>query len=114
MAQELMERLNEARSKADEIDRERSRLTGQNDNEKKRLAELEETCKEKFNCDVGGLADLIEQAEKDADKTLIEAEQVLGLREGAVATATPVETEVPEQDESEDDALPPDEDGLPI
>ena len=92
---ELTARLTKAREKADDVDRERSRLTGENDNQKKQLTELGTSCKQDFECGIDDLADLIEQAEQEATKTLTDAETVLGLR-GAEAqpvagVAAPVE-----------------------
>ena len=77
--QELMKRLEVARNRADELEKEKSRLTGELEATKKRLGELENKCKEEFDCDVKELPGFIKQLEDEAEKSLKNAEGVLGM-----------------------------------
>ena len=110
MAQQVeaqMQRLNAARTRAQELTQEKSRITGEVNALKKRQAELEKRSKDEFECKVEELPALMEQLEKDAEASLANAEVMLGLREGQ-PIAAPTQSE-----ESEDEPIP-DDDGLGI
>jgi len=88
------------RQKAEELSREKSRLMGELDSMRKRLAEEEEKCKKDFNCDVKELPEIINKLKSEAESCLSKAECMLGLRDDIVIEENP-------KQESKDD-----EDGL--
>jgi hypothetical protein len=61
------------------MEREKSRLTGELAATKKRLGELETKCQEEFDCKVTALPGFIKQLEEEAEKSLKNAESVLGM-----------------------------------
>ena len=75
-----MKRLEAARAKADALSKEKSRLTGELDSHKKRLEEIEKRCKDEFSCEIDQLPEMIVAMESEAEKSLLEAEVILGLR----------------------------------
>ena len=107
--QELMKRLEAARTKADEMEREKSRLTGELEATKKRLGELETKCSEEFDCEITALPGFIKQLEEEAEKSLKNAENVLGMGEDEPAKPDAIpdeqEDDEPEQEEDEDALL---------
>ena len=74
-----VQRLNAARSKAQQVVAEGSRLEGVLASAKKRKEELEVQCQEKFSCPVSGLGELISEFENVATKELASAESILGI-----------------------------------
>lgn len=80
--QEQMDRLNAVRKKAEDVDREKSRISGELGSHKKRQGELAKKCKDEFDCKVEELPELVKDLEEQAEKSLQQAEVVLGLREG--------------------------------
>ena len=78
---EQVKKLNELRSKTEELSREKSRLTGELDSHKKRLAELEKKCKAEFDCTIEELPNVAAGLESQAAEFIAEAEAILGLRE---------------------------------
>jgi phosphoglycerate-specific signal transduction histidine kinase len=110
--QKQVERLNVARSRAQELTQEKSRISGELNALKKREAELEKRCKEELDCAVSELPALMKQLEQEAEKSLANAEKVLGLRDGVPEPAGG------ESDDSvapiEDDEPIPDDDGLGV
>ena len=67
------------------MEREKSRLTGELEATKKRLGELETKCSEEFDCKVTALPGFIKQLEEEAEKSLKNAESVLGLNDSEPA-----------------------------
>ena len=122
--QEQMERLNAVRKKAEEVDREKSRISGELGTHKKRQQELSKKCKDEFECDIDELPKLVEGLNKQAEESLQQAEIVLGMREGTVksekkpekkAAEKPVSKPEPKKSEIEealDEEMDEDVDGL--
>ncbi len=79
-----LQRLNQARQKAEELSKEKSRLEGELDSHRKRLVEEEEKCLKEFECGVGELPALIDSFKAEAENNLAKAEVILGLREEEV------------------------------
>lgn len=75
-----MQRLNQARQKAEELSKEKSRLTGELDTYRKRLAEEEQKCLKEFECSIEELPELIDSFKTEAENNLAKAEFILGLR----------------------------------
>ena len=84
--QELMKRLEAARTKADEMEREKSRLTGELEATKKRLGELETKCSEEFDCEITALPGFIKQLEEEAEKVMMSRQSLMGLPDKTVRT----------------------------
>lgn len=74
-----MDRLARARTRCDELLREKSRLSGELDAANRRCEELEKKCSEEFECGSAELPALIVQMREAAEKSVAEAESVLGL-----------------------------------
>jgi len=116
--QEQMERLNTVRKRAEEVDREKSRIAGELGTHKKRQGELQDKCKEEFDCKVEELPSLVKDLNEQAEKSLQQAEVVLGIREGKVEPEEKAEEKKPVKEKSEveaaldDEIEPEDEDGL--
>ena len=55
-------------------------MTGELDSHKKRLAELETKCKSEFDCTIEELPDIAEGLKAEAQKFIVEAENILDLR----------------------------------
>ena len=72
-----MRRLQDARKKAEDVSRRRQRISGELDGHLKRLAELEEKCRDDYGCEVGELPGLSAKLEKEAERAIIEAERLL-------------------------------------
>ena len=105
--QELMKRLEAARTRADEMEKEKSRLTGELEATKKRLGELETKCSEEFDCKITALPGFIKQLEEEAEKSLKNAENVLGMGDGEPATPDGTSGQ---DDQDPDDYVPDEED----
>ena len=84
---EQVRKLNELRTKAEELSREKSRLTGELDSHKKRLAELESKCKSEFDCTIEELPGIAENLKTQAQEYIAQAEVILGLKESGEALA---------------------------
>jgi hypothetical protein len=84
-----LQRLNQARQRAEELSREKSQLTGELDSHKKRLSEEEAKCQQEFECGIAELPALIENFKTEAETSLSNAEYILGLREDAPVQAEP-------------------------
>jgi len=76
---EKMKRLEDARNKADEISRQKERLTGQVEEMKKRVDELEAKSRDEFNCEVSEIPDLVEELDAEATEAIKKAEGLLGI-----------------------------------
>jgi uncharacterized membrane-anchored protein YhcB (DUF1043 family) len=74
---EKMKRLQEARKKAEDVARRRQRIAGELDGHLKRSAELEKKCREDYGCEVDELPSLSTRLEKEAEKSIAEAEHLL-------------------------------------
>ena len=85
-----MKRLQDARKKADEVSKRRQRIAGELDGHMKRLAELEKKCRDDYGCEVDELPSLSTQLEKEAEKSIAEAERLLTVP--AAEPAKPAET----------------------
>ena len=99
--QEQMERLNQVRKKAEEVDREKSRISGELGSHKKRQEELSEKCKKDFDCKVDELPGLVKDLEEQAEKSLEQAEIVLGIKEGEVKSVKTESKPEPKKEKSE-------------
>ena len=80
MSAQLIDRLNAARQKVEDISRRRERLQGELDVHHKNLAELEEKSREDFDCEVDDLPDLIEKLEREGEEAIARAEKLLGVQ----------------------------------
>lgn len=85
--QELVGRLNTARTRLEELSKESSRLSGELGAVKKRCEEVESKCQTEFGCSTAELPGVIEQMRQTADATLAEVEISLGLREAPAPEA---------------------------
>ena len=81
---EKMKRLEDARSKVDEISRKKERLGGQLEEKQKQQAELEAQCRTEYNCEVSELPEKIEALDIEATESLKKAEQLLQVKEDDV------------------------------
>ena len=93
--QQQVQRLQKARERAEELSREKSRLTGEQGALQNQLKELEGKCKTDFDCTIDALPEFITQLKTEAEAAIINAEVILGIREGTVATAAPVASPTP-------------------
>lgn len=82
--QDQVRRLEAARKKAEELSREKSRLSGELGALKAQVEEQEKTCKAEYGCSIAELPALIEKMKKEAERAITNAEILLGLREGVV------------------------------
>jgi len=85
------------------MEKEKSRLTGELEATKKRLGELETKCSEEFDCEITALPGFIKQLEDEAEKSLKNAEGVLGLGETDAPAAKPDGTDGQDRDNYTDD-----------
>jgi len=76
-----MERIKQARAKAEKIANERNRLQGEIDSLTKQIAELENECRTKYKCEVKDLPALIQKVKTAAESHLAEAERILNPTE---------------------------------
>ena len=115
--QEQLAGLQKARSKAEELTKEKSRIAGEIGALEKQLLEIETKCKTDFGCDVLGLPVLITELREESEAEIVEAEIILGLREKPIEIPekTVVSNEA-KQDNAESagskKACPVDEDGM--
>ena len=82
-------------------------MEGELTSAKKRRDELERQCKDKFDCPVSGLGELITEFNGIAAKELGQAEKILGISGG-------VEEETPDSDTDEFSLSDDDPDGLGV
>lgn len=75
----MMTRLEVVRKKIDDLNLQKAKLAGELDNLNKQLSDLETQCKDKFDCKIEELPDIIAGLEDQAVKSLTEAETILGL-----------------------------------
>jgi len=73
----LMERMNSAREKAEEMRAEKSRLTGELETHEKRLHELEDECKKKFSVAIKDLPAKVVALKAEAEQLIQDAEALL-------------------------------------
>jgi len=74
-----LERLNKVRSTIEELNQMRSRLIGELSGYKKSLIEIEEECRQKFEIEIDELPDMIDNLEKEAEKSISKAEHLLKI-----------------------------------
>lgn len=84
-----MQRLQKARDKAEELSREKSRLTGELGALQTQLRDLESRCQVDFACTIADLPGFITQLETEAETAQVNAEIILGMRDGTVKQAEP-------------------------
>jgi predicted RNase H-like nuclease (RuvC/YqgF family) len=72
-----LKRLNDARSKVDNLKAERQKLEGKIEAQKKVMAELEKKSQEQFGCGVDDLENLATSLEAEAEKLLKDVEKIL-------------------------------------
>ena len=87
-----VQRLQKARELAEGLSREKSRLTGEQGALQNQLKDLEAKCKADFDCTIDDLPGFISQLKSEAETAIINAEVILGIREGTVKPAVPVKT----------------------
>ena len=94
--EDQLQRLNQARKVTENFSKEKSRMAGELDSQRKRLSEEEEKCQTEFNCKIDELPSIIEQLQVESETALSNAEIILGLKEGEVQQEVPVEEPVEE------------------
>lgn len=72
-----LERINELRSKVDELKAEKERLAGRIETQEKSLTVMETECKEKFGCEIEELESMAEQLDTEVDGLISEVEKLL-------------------------------------
>jgi len=77
----LMERMRQARERADELSATKSRLTGELATHEKRLKELADDCERRFGVTVEELPDKVSALYAEAEKLVLDAENILGEEE---------------------------------
>jgi predicted nucleic acid-binding Zn-ribbon protein len=100
--QKQIERLQKARSKAEELSREKSRLSGELGALEKQKKDLEDKCVQEFDCDISELPEMIDAFMTEAEVALNNAEVILGLK---VGTIQKVVTKTKQSDVDEDSML---------
>ena len=95
MANEKMERLNEAKKRVEELGRTKERLSGVLETRTARVEELEKKARDDFDCEVSDIPDLVEKLDAEATQALEKAERLLGKE--------PAEEEAEEEAEDDDD-----------
>ena len=74
---EKMRRLENAKSRVEEMTRTKERLSGVLETKKARVVELEEKAREDFDCEIDEIPDLVEELDKEATAALAKAEAIL-------------------------------------
>ena len=87
--QQQVQRLQKARERAEELSREKSRLTGEQGALQNQIKDLETKCKTDFDCSIDDLPGFIAQLKTEAETAIVNAEVILGIREGTVSAPTP-------------------------
>ena len=72
-----MKRVKAIRESMDSIKEKRSKLSGEIDAGKKRIAELKKECKDKYSVDIADLPDIITKLDAEAEEALQKAEELL-------------------------------------
>ena len=90
-----MQRLQKARERAEELSREKSRLTGEQGALQNQIKDLETRCKSDFDCSIDDLPGFIAQLKSEAETAIVNAEVILGLREGTVTPPASVAASTP-------------------
>ena len=89
-------------------------MTGELEATKKRLRELETKCSEEFDCEITALPGFIKQLETEAEKSLKNAESVLGMNDEEPAKSddgtSGQDRESYSDDQDREDYIPEDED----
>lgn len=83
-SQQQLQRLQRARERAEELSREKSRLTGELGALQNQQKELEAKCKADFDCTISDLPGFISKLREESEAALVNAEVILGMREGEV------------------------------
>ena len=94
-----MGRIQKARELAENLSREKSRITGELGALQNQLKDLETKCKADFDCTIAELPGFIAQLKTEAETALSNAEIILGLKQGTVQEQEPVKepVEVPKK-----------------
>ena len=82
-------RLQDCRKKAEDVSTKRSRLSGEIDSHKTRAGELEQRCKTDYGCDIKDLPTLIADLDKEATRSIEEAERILATPAGKATAPVP-------------------------
>jgi len=93
--QQQMQRLQKARVKAEELSREKSRITGELGALQNQMKDLETKCKTDFDCTINDLPAFITRLKDESGIALTNAEIILGMREGTVVVPKPQEVSTP-------------------
>jgi hypothetical protein len=72
-----MERLNRARTRVEELTRNKERQSAIVETKRARVEELEKKAREEFDCEVAEIPDLLEEMDSKADEALAKAEKML-------------------------------------
>jgi hypothetical protein len=72
-----MERLNRARTRVEELTRNKERQSAIVETKRARVEELEKKAREEFDCEVAEIPDLLEEMDRKADEALAKAEKML-------------------------------------
>lgn len=92
-----MKRLQKARERADELQREHSRLTGERGALQNQVRDIEVKCKADFECEPSALPELVNRLKSESETAITNAEIILGMRTGTVQriVETPAPTPAP-------------------
>ncbi len=94
-----MKRLQKARERAEEVQREHSRLTGERGALQNQVRDIEVKCKADFECEPSALPELVNRLKSESETAITNAEIILGMRTGTVQrtveTPTPTPTPAP-------------------
>lgn len=73
-----LKEINRLRKDIADLQTEKSRLEGRLESKQNTLDELTKKCKEKFDCDVDELPDVVSKLRKEADEKVQKAKEILG------------------------------------
>ena len=82
--QQQLQRLQKTRTKIEEVQREKSRMTGELAVLQNQSSEYEKKSTEDFGCDISSLPNFVKQLKEESETALYNAEVILGMREGII------------------------------
>jgi predicted nuclease with TOPRIM domain len=101
--QELIDKLAKCREKLQEIETQKSRIEGQLESARQRMAELEAKCRDELKVEIAELPGYIARLEAESREKLNEAESLLFGKPGAVVNNAPIKSPVVEVAEADDE-----------
>lgn len=79
MDDKVLQRIDAARKKAEDLARRKERLSGEIDARQRRIAELEKKSREEFGIEISEIGETAERLEREALEALAKAEKILGV-----------------------------------